>query len=403
MSPARAAQLFLRRMVCLRLANLCPFASGRVWLYRCMGARIGRDVYIGFGVELDTDHPELITIGDHVTISHRCTLVSHMATTADTPLRTLYPDRASPVRIERGAWICAGAMLLPGVTIGENALVAAGGGREPGRTREHARGRRARSRRPLAPPRRRDRRASPCRNSLSCSGRRWRPPCAGRSRPGAPGTRSRSSSPAWRRAASGSGSCGPARPGRTRSRSRTGWRRCRWLPTEGRRNGRSAWCSRSRAGRASPARRCASGAREPSNGGWTPASGSGGSSRNATWWAGSGRSPPTCRSSTTRGSPIDSRPRRSGSSARRRPKPRTPSRFPGCRSTTSSRAYERCAAPSRAELRCGGSAPGPATPRRPSPSRTTSTALGSWTGSAPRCWRRSWPARPRRGCGAPGT
>jgi acetyltransferase-like isoleucine patch superfamily enzyme len=91
-----------------------------------MGIRVGRRVFIGFFVEFDTNHSELIEIGDHVTISHRCIIVTHMATDADTPLRKLYPDHAAPVRIGRGAWLCAGAIVLPGVTIGENALVAAG-------------------------------------------------------------------------------------------------------------------------------------------------------------------------------------------------------------------------------------------------------------------------------------
>ena len=126
MTPARAATLFFRRMICLPLANLCPFAAGRVLIYRAMGIRIGQRVFIGFQVEFDTNHSELIEIGDDVTISHGCMIVSHMATSADTPLRKLYPGEAAPVRIERGAWVCAGAILLPGVTIGENALVAAG-------------------------------------------------------------------------------------------------------------------------------------------------------------------------------------------------------------------------------------------------------------------------------------
>ncbi len=67
-------------MLCLEPAKLCPLPSLRVFLYRQMGVKVGRDVYIGFHVELDTNHPELIEIGDHVTISHRCVIASHMAT-----------------------------------------------------------------------------------------------------------------------------------------------------------------------------------------------------------------------------------------------------------------------------------------------------------------------------------
>ncbi len=113
-------------MVCLKLANLCPFVSGRIALYRLMGMRIGRDVFVGFNVEFDTNHSELIEIGDHVTISHRCIIASHMATSVATPLQAIYPPKAAPVRIRDGAWLCVGAIVLPGVTIGESAVVAAG-------------------------------------------------------------------------------------------------------------------------------------------------------------------------------------------------------------------------------------------------------------------------------------
>ncbi len=126
MTPGRALTLFWRRVIVLPMARTFPSATGRVWLYRALGARIGRDVYIGFGVDLDTNHPELIEIGDHVTISHQCMLVTHMATDVDTPLRHVYPERAAPIRIGAGAWLCVRALVLPGVIVGPNAVVAAG-------------------------------------------------------------------------------------------------------------------------------------------------------------------------------------------------------------------------------------------------------------------------------------
>jgi len=116
----------MRRMVLSRLADWCPFVSLRLAIYRLMGITIGRGVYIGFHVEFDTNFSELIRIGDGVTISHRCIIATHMATDADTRLRELYPGRSAPVEIHDGAWICTGAVLLPGVTIGREALVAAG-------------------------------------------------------------------------------------------------------------------------------------------------------------------------------------------------------------------------------------------------------------------------------------
>ncbi len=126
MNPRIALKLAFRRMICLKLANLCPLVSGRILLYRLMGVRLGRDVYVGFDVEFDTNHPELIEIGNHVTISHRCIIASHMATNVDTPLQRIYPPRAAAVKVGDGTWICTGAILVPGVTIGENSVVAAG-------------------------------------------------------------------------------------------------------------------------------------------------------------------------------------------------------------------------------------------------------------------------------------
>ena len=49
-----------------------------------------------------------------------------MGTPSDTPVVAVYPLQAEPVTINDGAWICIGATILPGVTIGENAVVAAG-------------------------------------------------------------------------------------------------------------------------------------------------------------------------------------------------------------------------------------------------------------------------------------
>jgi acetyltransferase-like isoleucine patch superfamily enzyme len=126
MSLSLAFKLLFRRFVCVKLANLCPFTSGRIALYRLMGVRIGTDVYMGFDIELETNFPELVSIGDHVTISHRCIITAHMGSPSDTPVKRFIPMGAKPVVIEDGAWICIGAIILPGVTIGENAVVAAG-------------------------------------------------------------------------------------------------------------------------------------------------------------------------------------------------------------------------------------------------------------------------------------
>lgn len=99
----------------------------RVAVYRAMGASIGRDVFIGIDTWLDDQFPELITIEDLVTISFRVTIIVHDdarmpdGITAKRGLGTV-----APVHLKRGCYIGAGAMILPGITIGEDSVVAAG-------------------------------------------------------------------------------------------------------------------------------------------------------------------------------------------------------------------------------------------------------------------------------------
>jgi acetyltransferase-like isoleucine patch superfamily enzyme len=64
-----------------------------------------------------------IVIEDQVLIGPRVNIVTENHPIDPSERRALV---ASPVVIQRNAWIGAGATLLPGVTIGENAIVAAG-------------------------------------------------------------------------------------------------------------------------------------------------------------------------------------------------------------------------------------------------------------------------------------
>lgn len=83
--------------------------------------QIGKNVFINHACSfLDMGG---ITIEDHVLIGPKVNLV-----TENHPLDPL--DRRAlickPILVKRNAWIGAGATILPGVTIGENAVVAAG-------------------------------------------------------------------------------------------------------------------------------------------------------------------------------------------------------------------------------------------------------------------------------------
>jgi len=90
-----------------------------------------------------SDFGENINIGKNVFVNHACTFMDRGGITLEdnvligpkvnliTTNHPLAPaDRRStvshPIVIKKNAWIGAGATILPGVTIGENAVVAAG-------------------------------------------------------------------------------------------------------------------------------------------------------------------------------------------------------------------------------------------------------------------------------------
>lgn len=82
---------------------------------------IGKNVFINFDcIFLDLGG---IVIEDNVLIAPRVSLLSEEHPLDPAERQTLIPK---PVHIKSGAWIGAGATILPGVTVGSNAVVAAG-------------------------------------------------------------------------------------------------------------------------------------------------------------------------------------------------------------------------------------------------------------------------------------
>ncbi|QHW00419.1 DapH/DapD/GlmU-related protein [Spirosoma endbachense] len=83
--------------------------------------RLGKNIFINHACSfLDIGG---ITIEDDVQIGPRVNLTSENHPLDPTDRTTLIPR---PIVIKRNAWIGAGATILPGVTVGENAIVAAG-------------------------------------------------------------------------------------------------------------------------------------------------------------------------------------------------------------------------------------------------------------------------------------
>ncbi len=84
---------------------------------------IGRECTIGAGCTFDLN--EQVTIADRVTIGHQTLILtsSHELGPREHRAGTLYQR---PVAIQSGAWLGPRCIVLPGVTIGRGAVVAAG-------------------------------------------------------------------------------------------------------------------------------------------------------------------------------------------------------------------------------------------------------------------------------------
>jgi maltose O-acetyltransferase len=81
-------------------------------------------VFIGRNSEFDV--MQSVSVGAHTVIAPGCFITDHNHQTAANLRIDQQPCRAIPVRIGQDVWLGAGAMILPGVTIGDGAVVAAG-------------------------------------------------------------------------------------------------------------------------------------------------------------------------------------------------------------------------------------------------------------------------------------
>jgi len=117
-----------RKRVLKSIAIWAPGYKMRRALFRACGFTIGQDVYIGEGLiiaEILEDRSPKVVIGDRVAIAPRCTLI----TSSDanfSRLTDIMPPREGKIVLEQDAWLGAGVTILPGVTVGESAIIGAG-------------------------------------------------------------------------------------------------------------------------------------------------------------------------------------------------------------------------------------------------------------------------------------
>ena len=108
------------------LAWLLPSYRVRVTLVRLCGVRVGPGAYIGNLVYFDGEYPEFIEVGPEVSVAPGVIIVAHSGGSPYLSRRGIFHEPPKKVVLKRGAWIGAGALILPGVVVGEGSIVAAG-------------------------------------------------------------------------------------------------------------------------------------------------------------------------------------------------------------------------------------------------------------------------------------
>lgn len=140
-SMGESLQLLLWRVIQETLFRVVPtpLTSVRNAVLRLFGARLGRGVHVHPTCRIYA--PWNLTLGDRSCLSARvdCYCVAEVVIGADVTVSqdaflctaSHDIDRADrrlvtgPIRIDRGAWVFARAAILPGVTVGEGAVVGA--------------------------------------------------------------------------------------------------------------------------------------------------------------------------------------------------------------------------------------------------------------------------------------
>lgn len=99
------------------LARHSPSLALKRWLYRRIGMGVGQHVSFAWQFTPDLMFPELIKVGDNSVIGYNTTILAHEY--------LLHEWRIGVVEIGANVTIGANCTILPGVVIGDGALISA--------------------------------------------------------------------------------------------------------------------------------------------------------------------------------------------------------------------------------------------------------------------------------------
>ena len=100
-----------------------------VAVHRMRGVKVGKQSHIARGVMLDERNPELIEIGNGVAVTSGVMILCHQRDLTDYKpgMYAMHcPFKEGKVIVKDGAHLGIGCIIMPGVTIGEGAIIGAG-------------------------------------------------------------------------------------------------------------------------------------------------------------------------------------------------------------------------------------------------------------------------------------
>ena len=108
-----------------------PFAPRKLRpiIIRKMGCHVGKNTFFGDYVRMDTSYADMIYIGDYTHITSGCRLLCHQRDltgycVGDNAANLGY--KTGEIHIGKGVMVGMETMIMPGVTIGDGAIIGAG-------------------------------------------------------------------------------------------------------------------------------------------------------------------------------------------------------------------------------------------------------------------------------------
>lgn len=101
----------------------------RPFLLRCLGCKVGKGVFIGDHVVVDENHADHIILDDHVHIASGTRLLCHQRDLSNYCVGDDYAKlgyKLGIIHLKKGCLVGMESFVMPGVTIGEGAIVGAG-------------------------------------------------------------------------------------------------------------------------------------------------------------------------------------------------------------------------------------------------------------------------------------